>query len=184
MALKLITPPATPPAYLSEVKAYLRIDGTDFDTVLNDLLSSACRYCREFQNRSYVTETWELILDEFPCLPLSLPRPPLQIVDSITFVDQSGTEIIWDPSNYLVDNASERGRIAFAYGKSWPSITLSPLNGIRIRFTSGYGDISAVPPLFQTAVKLFIAHRFENPDSQDVPEAVHLLLWPDRIVPV
>lgn len=184
MALKLITAPAVEPVALQEAKDFLRVDGTDFDTLLTALIKAAREYCEAFQNRAYVTQTWQLTMDSFSALPLSLPKPPLQSVSSVKYTDQNGVETAFAPADYLVDAVSEPGRLAFAYGKSWPSVTLQPVNGVKIEYVAGYGAAEAVPEAVKTAMKLWIAHRFENPDSDDVPEAVHSLLWPDRMVPV
>jgi uncharacterized phiE125 gp8 family phage protein len=172
------------PVTLEEVKLYLRIDGTDADPILNGLIQSAREYCETFQNRSYITQTWELVLDEFPWLPLSLPKPPLQSVVSIKCVNESGVETVWDPSNYVVDVYSEPGRIAMAQNGSWPSVNLQAINGVKIRFTSGYGTATDVPESIKSAIKVYVAHRFENPDRENVPKAVDMLLWQDRVVPV
>ncbi|BCJ86456.1 head-tail connector protein [Effusibacillus dendaii] len=184
MALKLITAPTEEPIALNDVKGYLRIDGTDFDALLTGLIKAAREYCEAFQNRAYVTQTWEMSLDAFPDLPLKLPKPPLQSVVSVKYTDQNGVESVFAPSNYLVDPVSEPGRLAFAYGKSWPSVTLQPVNAVKIQFVAGYGAAAAVPQAVKTAMMLYIAHRFENPDGDDVPEAVHSLLWAERVVPV
>lgn len=184
MALKLIAAPAEEPVSLADVKTYLRIDGTDFDALLTNLIKAAREYCEAFQNRAYITQTLELVLDEFPDMPLHLPRPPLQSVVSVKYTDVNGVETVWDPSNYLVDPVSEPGRIAFAYGKSWPNVTLQPVNGVKIQFTAGYGAASSIPENVKQAIMIFVAHRFENPDREDVPDAVHALLWPDRVVPI
>lgn len=184
MALRLVTAPSEEPVALADMKTYLRVDGTDADTLLSSLIRAGREYCEAFQNRAYITQTLELVLDEFPDMPLNLPRPPLQSVSSIRYVDQSGVETVWDPSNYLVDPISEPGRIAFAHGKSWPSVTLQPVNAVRIQFVAGYGAAAAVPESVKTAIKLFVAHRFENPETDIVPDAVHALLWPERVVPV
>lgn len=184
MALKSVIAPAAEPIALQEIKDFLRVDGTDFDVLLTSLIKAAREYCEAFQNRAYVTQTWQLTLDEFPELPLKLPKPPLQSVASVKYTDQTGVETVFAASNYLVDPVSEPGRLAFAYGKSWPSATLQPVNGLKIEYVAGYGAAANVPENVKTAIKLWIAHRFENPDRDDVPEAVHSLLWSDRMVPV
>jgi len=184
MALKMITAPAEEPVSLDEVKTYLRIDGTDFDMLLAGLIRAAREYCENFQNRAFVTQTWELTLDDWPRFPLKLPKPPLQSVSSFIYTDKDGAATMWDESNYIVDSDSEPGRIVLAYNVSLPSVTLQPVNGIRIRFTAGYGTAAAVPENVKQAMMIFVASRFENPEKNDVPDVVHSLLWPERMVPV
>lgn len=186
MGLKLITPPTEEPLTLPEVKEYLRIDAAEasFDNILTGLIIAAREFCEIFQNRAYITQTWELTLDIFPKMPLKLPKPPLKTVNSIKYIDYLGAETVWDPSNYLVDEKSEPGRIAFSYQITWPSVTLQPINAVKINFDAGYGAALDVPENVKMAMKLYIAHRFENPDSEEVPTVVELLLWSDRMVPL
>jgi len=186
MSLKLITAPVTEPVSLSEIKEYLRFDTSDtsFDNILNTLIIAAREYCENFQNRTYITQTWELTFDYFPDFPLKIPKPPLQSVLNIKYIDYLGVETIFDPSNYIVDTDSEPGRIAFAYNKSWPSVTLQSVNAVKIQFVAGYGDATVVPENVKLAMKVFITHRFENPESKDIPEAFYNLLWQDRMVPI
>lgn len=184
MALKLITPPASEPVSLAEAKAYLRIDTNDEDALISGLITAAREYCELFQNRAYLTQTWELSFDCFPPMPIKLPRPPLVSVESVKVIDTTGAETTLDPSDYIVDTDSEPGRIAFAYGKCWPSVTLQPVNAVKIRYTAGYDDAKKVPQSVKQAMLIYIAHRYENPDTDDVPEVVRTLLWPDRVVPI
>jgi len=184
MNLKLITPPASEPVSLAEAKAYLRVDTNDEDALISGLITAAREYCESFQNRAYITQTWELSFDDFPNMPLKLPRPPLVSVESVKVIDSTGAETTLDPSDYIVDTDSEPGRIAFAYGKCWPSVTLQPVNAVKIRYTAGYDDAQKVPQSVKQAMLIYIAHRYENPDTDDVPEVVRTLLWPDRVVPV
>lgn len=185
MALKLISPPAIEPLSLGEVKEYLRLDGYDTDLTVHSLIKAGRDYCEKFQNRVYITQTWDLVLDTFPILPLKIPISPLQSLISISYKDKDGNETTIDPNDYIVDTYSDPGRVIFSYGKTWPSVTLYPINGVKIRFKAGYGDTEeAVPESVKQAIKIYVAHRYENPETQDVPSVVDSLLWPDRAVPI
>jgi uncharacterized phiE125 gp8 family phage protein len=109
----------------------------------------------------------------------------------LKYYDQNGTEEEFNASNYLVDLASVKGRLSLAYGKSWPSVTLQPMNGVVIRFIAGYGDAgSDVPERIRNAIKVLIGNLYENREATDikkhleVPFAVHALLGLDRIWPI
>lgn len=191
MSLKLIIPPAMEPITPQEAKSHLRIDGNDDDMLISSLIAAAREYCETFQNRAYITQTWEMTLDSFPQMPLKLPKPPLQSVDSIKYINQDGIETVFDAANYVVDTDSEPGRIALAPGVSWPNVTLKPIGGVKIRFTAGYGDASAVPKMVKQAILLLVGHWYENREavltesiSKEIEFAVHALLWPNRVVPV
>ena len=189
MGLKLITPPAAEPVTLQEAKEHLRITGSDEDALLTTFIEVAREYCEEYQNKAYITQTWDLSLDEFPESPYSLPKPPLQSISSIKYYDQDGTEQEFNATDYLVDTASVKGRISLAYGKTWPSVTLQPINGVVIQFVAGYGDATTdVPERIRNAIKVLIGQIYENREATDikehleVPFAVHALLGLDRIM--
>ena len=191
MGLKLVTPPATEPVSLSEAKEHSRITGTDEDELITTFIEAAREYCEEYQNKAYITQTWDLSLDEFPDSPYSLPKPPLQSISSIKYYDQDGTEYEFNASDYLVDTASVKGRISLAYGKSWPSVTLQPMNGVIIQFIAGYGDAgSDVPKRIRNAIKVLVEQIYENREATDIKEhleipfAVHAFLGLDRIWPI
>lgn len=73
-----------------------------------------------------------------------LPKPPLQSVTTIKYIDQNGTQQTLDPTLYIVDTVSEPGRITPAYGQTWPTIR-EQVNAVEIQFVCGYGNASAVP---------------------------------------
>jgi uncharacterized phiE125 gp8 family phage protein len=193
----MITAPAAEPVTLNDVKDYLRIDADseDFDSILTGLIIAAREYCETFQNRVYITQTWEQSFDSFPDLPLKFPKAPLQSVESIKFIDENNVESTWGATNYIVDSDSEPGRLALSANGSWPSVNLRPINAVKIRFIAGYGEAEAVPEKMKLAMKMLIAHWFENPEavivggvgssmSKEMEFAVCALLWGDRLVPV
>jgi len=191
MALKLITGPVEEPVTLAEAKAHLRVDITDDDALITSLITAAREYCEGFQNRAYITQIWKLTLDDFPNMPIKIPKPPLQSVDKIEIKDEDGNITVWDPSNYVVDTDSEPGRVLLAPDGLWPSVTLYPANGIQITFTAGYGDASAVPQRVKQAILLLVAWWYEQRETvvvgsvvNQAPFAVNALLWPERVVPV
>lgn len=190
MGLKLITPPATEPVTLTEVKSQLRIDSVTEDTYLGTLITAAREYCEMFQNRAYITQTWEFTLDTWPRFPFKLPMPPLVSVTFIHYHDTADVETIWAASNYFVDTDSEPGRVGLRYNIVLPTTTLRSLNAIKIQYMAGYGAAAAVPLRTKQAILLLVGHLYENRetvspvDLKEIPFAVSALLWTDRLVPI
>jgi uncharacterized phiE125 gp8 family phage protein len=184
MGLKLITAPTLDPVTVTEMKEYLRIDGAEFDITISNLIKAAREAAQDFQNRAFYTQTWELSFDSFPCMPVELPLPPLQNVVSVKHFDKDGLETAMNLSDFVIDKRSEPGRIAFKPGKSWPSVQLQPIDSVVIQFTAGHNDISKVPYSVKLAYMVFITHRFENPGSQDIPQAFYSLLRAERMKPI
>jgi len=184
--LKVITPPASEPVTLDDIKPQLRIelDDTDYDDILSPLIPAARQWCEEYQNRAYITQTLELALDVWPCRDyIELPRPDLQGVTSIAYTDDEGVTITWASSNYLVDDYAFVARVVRRKGVGWPSICLATVNGIKVRYVAGYGGADDVPERIKQAIKLLVIHWYEN-GMCDPPPAVLSLLSLDRVVPV
>lgn len=182
--LKLITPPTTEPVTLAEIKAYLRLDpapDATLDNGLNDLSVAARTEAENFQNRAYMERTYDFALDYFPLMPLRVPMPSLVSIESIKYTDEDGVITTIPATDYIIDLISEPGRIAFAKGKNWPSVSLQSVNGVVIRFVAGSGSATENVKL---AIKFFVGFRFENPEQEEMPEAFYDLLWPDRTIPV
>jgi uncharacterized phiE125 gp8 family phage protein len=157
------------------------------DTLLSALIVAARDYAEGFQGRAYITQTWELALDEWPDI-IPLPKPPLQSVDSIEYYDTAGALNLLAPADYQVDVRGYQPRISPVYGGTWPSIQLQPLAGIVVTFTAGYGDLASdVPDRIRTAIEMLAGHLYEHREATDIKEvrevafAVHALLGLDRV---
>jgi uncharacterized phiE125 gp8 family phage protein len=184
---------AIPPITGDTIKVWFRSDSVSVDPdeqYLQNCIKAAREYCEEIQNRSYITQTWNLTLDEFPDDDyIELPRPPLVSINSITYLDENGTERTLSTSVYGVDTQGEPGRVYLKYGQEWPT-TYDQANSITIQYLAGYGAASAVPMRIKQAILLMIAHMFENRDGvstiahAQVPIGVDSLLWVDRVVAV
>lgn len=154
IALKLVTPPAREPVSLALAKSHLRgIDHADDDNIIQGLIISARRNAEGFQNRAYLEQTWDMWLDAWlgkDCIDIKLP--PLQSITSIKYYDTSDVEYTLATTEYDVDTYSEPGRVVLKSGKTWPSTTLRPSNGIVIRFVAGYATYSSTVSTSGTSV--------------------------------
>jgi uncharacterized phiE125 gp8 family phage protein len=182
--LKLITAPAVEPVTTDEVKLHTRIDGNTETTLLSSWITSARILAEQYQRRAYITQTWELILDGWPGMPISIPRSPVQSVTSLKYYDTANTETSWDLSNLLIVTDTEPGRITLAYGITYPSTTLREMNSVVIRYVAGYGDAASdVPENVKDAIHLYCAYRYENrtAEIESVPVQFYDLLRPERV---
>jgi uncharacterized phiE125 gp8 family phage protein len=118
MPLKPNTPPSEEPVTLQEARIHLRLEDGE-DQYIENPITVARRHCESFQGRAYITQTFDLFLEAFPCGCIKDPLPPLQEITFIKYKDCSGIIQTLDPSNYVVDVYSEPGLIFVAYGKSW-----------------------------------------------------------------
>jgi uncharacterized phiE125 gp8 family phage protein len=188
MALKIYAAPATEPVSLVEAKLHLRVDGTTDDTLINGLIASARETVEGIARRALITQTWDLILDEFPeGDELKIPFPPLQSIVSVQYTNQDNVTAMFAAANYAVDVYSEPGRIKLVYGSAWPGSALYTLNGVKVRFTAGFGAAAAVPAKYKQAMLLLLGHWYANREEvagninlAEIPFGVNALLWLDR----
>ena len=66
MAYSVVTPAASEPITLTEAKNFLRVDGTDDDTLISALISAAREMCESYCRRILVTTTIDEYFDGFP----------------------------------------------------------------------------------------------------------------------
>lgn len=182
MALKLITPAATYPVSLEEVKAWLNVDFADQDALVQNLMiPGATAHAEKYLGRALVDQIWELTLDAFPTKEIEIRRPPLIEVLSVKYDDSNGDEQTVSPSDYFVDAASEPGWVT-PNTSSWPS-TIDAINSVRVRFRAGYLDSSVSPPVanvpadIRGAIAFMVGTFFANRETVVVGQTVTQLPW-------
>ena len=207
-ALKLVTAPASEPVTLAEVKAYLRIDTSDDDTMLTTFISVARELAENLLNKKLITQTWDFWFDAFPSqfnfdalAPdsvtdgalseylsvqnyIDIPFPPLQSVTYLKTYDDDGTAYTMDSADYIVDSFTENGRISLKNGTTWPTTFLRPVNGILVRFVCGYGLAAAVPYPIKQAIIEMVGKFYSNRGCEDmtIPKSAQALLGNYRIM--
>jgi uncharacterized phiE125 gp8 family phage protein len=159
-ATKLITPPSVEPFTLAEAKLHCRID-TDADNAnVTKWIRAARSKVERDTGRALLTQIWDLFLDAFYTTPptpyaafnwpryqapvITVPYPPLQSVTSVNQTDSAGNETVWNATNYVVDTASEPGRIGLTDTGAWPT-GLRVFQPGRIRYVAGYLNPAAIP---------------------------------------
>jgi len=138
MAIRISKEPLVEPFSLTEAKLHLRVDGTDDDALITQLIKVARTFCELFQGRAYIVRTYERTYDDtFPSI-MYLANPPLCYVDSITYLDQDGESQTVTSSLYTVDTKSEPGLVYEAYNQMWPSSVRWVRNMVTVNYVAGY----------------------------------------------
>lgn len=176
-ALKLITAPATEPVTFSEVIPYARLDNADDSEIIVMLINASRRQAENLTRRALITQTWELYLDQFPSWEIFLPKPPLQSVTSITYVDTAGVTQTLAANQYTVDIVSEPGRITPAYGLLWPTAR-DQMNSVCIRFVTGYGLAAVVPAGIRNWILMRVSTAMHNREEYQLDYGIALAQLP------
>lgn len=175
---------ASEPVSVSDMKAWLRVDVTDDDSLIGSLITSARRMIEEHVDKSMMSQTWKLTLDGFPSAStIDLPRGPVQSVSSVKSYDEDDTESTFSTASYFVDTSGDRIGLNLDY--TWPA-DLRPTNAAIITYVTGYGSTAAsVPEDLKMAIRLLVGHWYENREAvggsaQIMPLGVSALLTSHR----
>ena len=158
-------PAAPTAATLATLKAHCRVDASDTteDALLLTYYQAAAAAAGSYMKQTLANTSYQLTRDLLPTRALSGPtgsaafntflnssvypytldsvfrilNPPLISIDSIHYLDTSGT-LQTLPSNFYTSVPGFPGRVAPAYGKIWP-FTLPQVGSVQINYTCGYG---------------------------------------------
>ena len=187
MSITQTVAPSVEPVVTADQKTWMRVDGTDEDTLIGSLAAAARAYVEMATSRQCITATWVLKLKNFPAGDIVLPIFPLQSITSIKYYDSNGAEQTWSSALYDVDTAMEPGRVRPVSGADYPSDVRGYTDDIEITFVSGDGDAASdVPDGVLSAIKILAANWFENREANTpigltpVPMSLESLIWQYR----
>ncbi|QQR69110.1 MAG: phage head-tail connector protein [Alphaproteobacteria bacterium] len=163
MALVLITPPALEPLTVAQARAHLRVDTTDDDVVIEELIRAARQRAEDCTGRALGQQTWELLLADFPTRgsPIDLPKPPNPSITSLTYIDPSGVSTVMPSTDYEIVPGSVLSRLTPVYGKTWPD-TLRREACVKIRYQTGYIQ---VPAPILSWMKLLVGTLYDHRET-------------------
>jgi uncharacterized phiE125 gp8 family phage protein len=174
--------PTTELMTTDEAKAFMRVRHDVEDDLIAQMNTSARKKVESFTSRQLITATYALRMDCFVRV-ITPPRPPLQSVTSLVYVDQSGnSQTLVAGTDYTVDPYSTPGRVVPAYNADWPS-TLGHINDVTMTYVAGYGDAATdVPADLLQAHRLILAHYYEHREQFILGESIAELPTANRLM--
>lgn len=174
MPLKLITPPEVYPITEAQVQWHLKLTDAEVSActdTLARLIEDATAFAEDFTWRALITQTWDYYMDAWPDERyIYVPRPKLQSVTGVFYTPDGEAEEEFD--EYTTDIVSEPGRIVLNRNESWPTDTLEPANGIRIRFVAGYGDAAEDVPIRIVQAMLLHTQNYDGTAPMSTIESI------------
>ena len=152
----LITPPASEPMTLDEVKAALRIDHDDDDTLLGGMISTARTYIERRLDLALLEQVWNYRHDG-PVHHL-LPLRPGRVTEilSVSVTEEDGTTNTISENDWRLTGARpEMLDLCLPAGVSGPFHT-------DVQFRSGAVSADDIPADLLRAVYLLTAHYYEE----------------------
>lgn len=186
----LVTGPDVEPVDLYEVRAHLRVTHNEEDELLNALITAARVTVETITRRSLITQQWKLTLNGFPTgSEIKLPHTPVKSVSHVKYYDADGVLQTFSAGNYWLDHLSAPAKIILKDGEVFPDVQQGRPNSVEVTYQAGYGDTPGdVPAPIRHAIKLVVAHLYENPDIVSagqlsaIPMSCDYLLTPYRVI--
>lgn len=152
--------PALDYVSLADTKAYLRVDGTSEDDLIEDLIQVACDQVSAEANTSWKTRNAYGYLEDW--VNCDFPVGPVTSVTAVEYKANGDTYTTLDTSKYFLRLNSHPARIAF---QNFPSLETDAYERIRITFTYGFtspgsGD-HPTPVQFKQAVMMLVSHMYD-----------------------
>lgn len=188
MGLRIITPPQSEPVTADDVKTSARVDGAEFDAILQTIIPAARAAAEHETGRRLITQTVELTLDAFPALEIDLRLPDVQGVASVKYIAESGAQVTLPSSAYVLDADSMTGWLLPDAGTQWPAAMAGVANAVRVRYVVGFGaEAAAVPAAIRQWIIAQAVQMLQAPDAlmaqtQRAAPYIDRLLDPYRIV--
>lgn len=158
----VITPPAAEPITLTEAKDWCRINTTDDDTLVTNLIISARIFGEKYCNRIFVDTDIDCFfngLDFSNCEPYGFVQIRRSPLSSITAVSVYSSGSYTATTDYLLKQSNGFSRLIFQNGIDADAGVIYP---IKVEATFGYGSATDVPEEIRTAIKQHVAFLYEN----------------------
>lgn len=160
-----VTAPAALPVSLERVKAHCRVDHSEEDDLLTDLIGAATDHLDGWSGvlrRCLVSQAWSVSFDEFADV-MRLPFPALTI-ESVTSLNAAGDETTASPSGYALRRDTLGSFVERLTSAIWPAVS-NERQAVTVTFVAGYGDADDVPKAIQSALLLMIGDLYANRET-------------------
>lgn len=164
---RVVTPPSTSVLTLAEACAQARIESGMDDTTIQRYVKAATQHIETVYGVAMLTQTKELVMDEWPCDHIELVDYPVVSITSVKYTLSDGTETTWANTNYSVGLKSNPVRIVPNKHVVWPYAgSLRPVEAIAVRYVAGFGEAATdVPEPIRQAVALLTGHWYINREN-------------------
>lgn len=170
----LVSESSVEPVSITEQRTFMKIDSTDStaeDSLIGSFITAARKEAENLTRRALVSQTRQLILDDFPTSTdaIELPFAPLNTASSsvaITYVEDTtaGNTTTIASTVYTIDANSEPGRVYPSFNNEWPSGVRDQRNAVTIQYVTGYST-STIPAGVVAWIRMRVLDLYENRET-------------------
>jgi uncharacterized phiE125 gp8 family phage protein len=146
----------------SDLKNHLRVTSSDEDSLVNSYRNAACQFVENYCNTRLTSQSVYFYAQAFGAIGEFQIGPVISVSAVEYKTSKTGSYITLDSANYYVEKARVPALIKFMTAPSTDGDALAP---IRVTATCGY---STTPEPLVHAVRLLVAHYFENRQAAEV----------------
>lgn len=206
LAPQLVTKPETDPVSLGELKQHLRIDSNDLtdNAMISALGKSAAKHLDGWTGilggLCLVEQTWKHFYKMFPCGAsydcndlmqnvLRFKLAPVKEIVSVKYYDTAGVLQTLSAGAYSLLPTDALGEsLSSIPGATtpWPTSVYASArpDAVIVEAKFGFGSAADVPETLRQAMRMHVAHLYENREAAGVPNLTEVPLgYADMIAP-
>ena len=163
-SLKVDTAAASPVYTTAQMKTFLKVDVSDDDTLIDNLIEAATESCQIYTNQYFINTVVTQYSDNWKEF-YSLYKSPVVSITHVKYYDSDDAQQTLASSNYVLDNISKPARIGVSVTGDLPNLS-TRINAVEVKYTVGYGTASTDDPEgIRAAIGLTCANWYENRQS-------------------
>ena len=161
----VVTTAAVNPLFTTaQAKAHLKVDVSDDDTIIDNIVLAATQSCEIFTNQFFIDTVVTQYSDTWSDF-YTLYKSPVDSITHVKYYDSNDSQQTLASSNYILGHYSKPARIGVAVGGTLPNLS-DRINAVEVKYTVGYGTASTdVPEGIRQAVLLTIGNFYQNRES-------------------
>lgn len=179
------TAPTIEPVTVDEAKNFCRIDLTEDDSLITNLITAARQASENYTGRAYINQSITYSTDT-NSLFIPLPKIPYSSCTTVKYLD---TDNAWQALTVTTDyDVTKRGEAGVVTLLTTPSVDDRGVATVEVVYVAGYGATAAsVPYALKQAILMRVAalyeRRSEASEGSTLDEA-HILERPYKVMTV
>lgn len=165
-SIKRTTDTSTEPITLSEAKAHLRVDTSDDDSYITNLIKVARQSAEISLRRSLgVSQVYQASYKTYPTVQrkLRVPNPPFISATSLKYFDLNNNEITVASDKLVIDDTGDSNAfVAIKSSVIFQDISFEKMAPVILTYTAGYTDVADIPQPIIQGMYLLLSHYYDT----------------------